>query len=370
VVVDVGVQGGTHPRWELLGDHLIIHGFDAISEVVDELKGRNAGQSNRHFYNIAIGDSDEERSFYFNAADPSSSSMHKRELDRITLELDQQIRVVTSRRLDSLLAASVIPKCDFLKVDVEGFEKEVFVGANEFLAAGVLGVETETNFGISPTYPKTHFVTLMELLLAHRLLIFDIAFNRAPRESFLRTLRSNGLELQTLENGRSVEVGKPATVNVLFFRDLIDELDRSQNYTKAYAPARTDQIIKSIIICELYGLNDIALDTTERFADQLGARLDVECAMRLLADDQCSESAAMHRGIQGIQVLIDQSERENEVFRRRIYELQSAVDLLVGDAAVIHRVNLEQQIRQMEQSTSWRITAPLRALKRIIGGQQ
>jgi hypothetical protein len=210
----------------------------------------------------------------------------------------------------------------------------------------------------------------MELLLAHRLLIFDIAFNRAPRESFLRTLRSNGLELQTLENGRSVEVGKPATVNVLFFRDLIDELDRSQNYTKAYAPARTDQIIKSIIICELYGLNDIALDTTERFADQLGARLDVECAMRLLADDQCSESAAMHRGIQGIQVLIDQSERENEVFRRRIYELQSAVDLLVGDAAVIHRVNLEQQIRQMEQSTSWRITAPLRALKRIIGGQQ
>ena len=35
VVVDVGVQGGENPRWHFLGDHLVFHGFDAISEVID-----------------------------------------------------------------------------------------------------------------------------------------------------------------------------------------------------------------------------------------------------------------------------------------------------------------------------------------------
>ena len=38
VVIDVGVQGGENPRWRFLGDHLIVHGFDAIKEAVDDLK--------------------------------------------------------------------------------------------------------------------------------------------------------------------------------------------------------------------------------------------------------------------------------------------------------------------------------------------
>ena len=47
VVLDVGVQGGENPRWHLLGDHLIVHGFDAIQEVVEELREINAGNLRR-----------------------------------------------------------------------------------------------------------------------------------------------------------------------------------------------------------------------------------------------------------------------------------------------------------------------------------
>jgi len=61
-------------------------------------------------------------------------------------------RAVPVRRLDSLLATGMIPKCDFLKVDVEGFEKPVFDGRRKLLEGGVLGVETETNFGVSSLY--------------------------------------------------------------------------------------------------------------------------------------------------------------------------------------------------------------------------
>jgi hypothetical protein len=107
----------------------------------------------------------------------------------------------------------------------------------------------------------------------------------------------------------------------LFCRDLIDEVNHQVNYVTACPPTTIDQIIKVMIICELHSLNDIALDT----ADRLGARLDVDRAIWLLADPDL---------------------RPNE-YRRQTRALIGAY----------------------EQSTSWHITAPLRWLKSmLIGG--
>jgi hypothetical protein len=74
---------------------------------------------------------------------------------------------------------------------------------------------------------------------------------------------------------------------VLFARDPIDERDRPENYTTAPEPLGTDRLIKLLIIMELYGLNDIALDTAERFSDLLDSRMDIEKALDLLADPFC-----------------------------------------------------------------------------------
>ena len=48
VLADVGVQHGEHPRWHQLGDYLVVHGFDAIAEAVDELTQRNAPVASIH----------------------------------------------------------------------------------------------------------------------------------------------------------------------------------------------------------------------------------------------------------------------------------------------------------------------------------
>src|SRR5215469_3753145 len=320
VLIDVGVQGGENIRWRPLGDHLVVHGFDPIEEVVQTLNEENRGCSNRHYYCMALGDADGARAFYFNSVNPTASSMYRQGTGRFEMETAEQVRMVPMRRLDSLLADGVIPEADFIKIDVEGFEKDVLLGARGLLRTGVLGLQTETNFAVSPSYPKGHFGTMAELALENHLMVFDIAFNRIPRASYQRALIRKGLQpISELD-----ALGRPATVDVLFSRDLIDEVDHPGNYPSPCRSFSVSQLIKSMIIFELHALNDVALDTAERFAERLGAHLDIDWAVRLLADPVC---------------LTDE-----------------------------YRKQMRAQIRAFELSTSWRITAPLRWAKTLVFG--
>src|SRR6476469_9963395 len=183
VLIDVGVQGGEHIRWRPLDDCLIVHGFDPIEELVQKLAEANKGRSNRHYHCMALGNADGEQKFYFNPANPTASSMFKQGTSRFGGQTTEQHRMVLVRRLGSLLAEGVIPIADHIKIDVEGFEKDVLLGAHELLAAGVLGLQIETNFKVSPSYPKSHFGTLAEIALENHLMVFDLVFDRIPRAS-------------------------------------------------------------------------------------------------------------------------------------------------------------------------------------------
>jgi FkbM family methyltransferase len=138
VFIDVGVQGGIHPRWLHLGPSLRVYGFDPLEETIGPLTRLNL--PNHTYQAIALGDADGERDFFVPGILPASSFFPRAaEQDQVRMAIDAsnwqgiQTRRVPMRKLDTLLAEGAIPPADFIKIDCEGFEPAVLKGAGNFL---------------------------------------------------------------------------------------------------------------------------------------------------------------------------------------------------------------------------------------------
>src|SRR5262249_48311246 len=236
-----------------------------------------------------------------------------------------ETRRVPVRSLDSLLTAGEIPAPDFLKVDVEGSEKDVFHGAARCLSERLLGIETETNFNASPDYPNTHIGLVQDCIVPHGFQMFDLKFHRAPRVSFEDAQKAHGLRRLAYH-----QTSRPSTFNVLFCRDLAAETEGLQFPVAPRSPRNADEIIKAIVILELYRLTDVAFDTAKRLAGEVGSRLDVDKACGLLLESG--------------------------------RPVASAADSF--EEALASEADLRRKIYEMRNSPSWRLTAPLRWLKR------
>jgi FkbM family methyltransferase len=132
VFIDVGVQGGIHPRWLHLGPSLRVYGFDPLEETIGPLTRLNL--PNHTYQAIALGDADGERDFFvpgesfprlhFFRARPSRIRCAWRSTLRSNWQ-GIQTRRMPMRKLDTLLAEGAIPPADFIKIDCEGFEPAV-----------------------------------------------------------------------------------------------------------------------------------------------------------------------------------------------------------------------------------------------------
>jgi FkbM family methyltransferase len=288
VIVDVGVQGGEHPRWKNLGDFAHVYGFDPIDEVIADLNASQAGRANRSYRCLAIGNEDGKRAFHVSADTYGSSFFsggppETGEHNGILLGS----REVEIRRLDSLFAAGELPPADYIKIDCEGFDPEVLRGARSYLAkSNVLCVTVETNFGVSPFYRRTPFADINDVLVAHRLLVFDLNFIRAARPSYTAARAAHPWRAaDAMYDSPDLDVGQPATFDFVFCRDFVQEHTSPQVYMPAenavIAPT-VDKLIKSMINFELHGLMDCAVDIAEHFRPVLAQRLDVDRAIKHL----------------------------------------------------------------------------------------
>jgi len=280
VVVDVGVQGGENPRWELLGDHARVYGFDALEEAIEPLARQRL--PGRRYFSMALGSADGEGTIFVNPGNLTASSLY--DPGPSASRVPRRVRI---RSLDSLRAQGEIEQPDFMKIDVEGFEKHVIAGATTLLSGGLLALECESSFHFSPEYPQPHVCTLHALMQPYGMLIDDLNFNRVPREAFQRALVAKGLS--RVEDQASV--GPVSTLNVLFRRDFVCERDFPHHYPAPLAAPTAEQIVKAMIVAELHGLNDLAVELADEFREKLSPRLDADEAIALLADPYCRGDA-------------------------------------------------------------------------------
>jgi FkbM family methyltransferase len=280
-LVDIGVQGGIHPRWEALGDKLRVYGFDALEEAIRPLAAQ--ARPGRRYFAQALGEEDGERTLHVQSVSQSSSLYPQAGQSRYAVDpgVENTLarRTVPINRLDTLVAEGVVPLPDFIKIDCEGAEPEILRGARATLAqGGVLGVEIETNFNLSPTMPHGHFWACHSALLPAGLLLFNLAHDRTPLRAF--TERARRLRRPA---ARFASISRPSTFNLLLCRDFVVERNSPESFPAAprIAPS-ADQLIKTAIIFDLYGMLDAAFDLLAAFPENLGDRLPIERAASLL----------------------------------------------------------------------------------------
>jgi FkbM family methyltransferase len=344
VVIDVGVQGGPHPRWNHLKEKVRIYGFDAIAEVVEGLNARR--QPNEIYHATALGDEEGTREFYVREDNTFGSSFYE-----ISGQSLPSARRVATTRLDTLFAKGTIPPADHIKVDCDGHDPEVIRGARRYLAqSNVLCVSIETAFSVSPEYPKSHFVAISDILTDHRLLVFDLNLMRTPRPGYVAAKAHYPWRApDPMNDVPALDVGAPGTIDVLFCRDYVAEQVTPSHFVKvpgSVTEPTTDKIIKSMINFELHGLMDCAVELAEHFGSLLSDRLDVDTAVAKLmyrppSARNTTDVIECLRMIAELRTLKFQREAVAEANRVRAAER----------AAAVGRISeLQSQLERFEQS--------------------
>ncbi len=139
-VIDVGANVGDFAKIvrEVLPSAKI-YSFEPLPDCFEKMKNALPGDKNFFPVNLAAGSKEDTLKFYRSFHSPSSSFLEMEDLHKEAFPQSQQgqsaepidVKVST---LDSIFADKNPERNIFLKIDVQGFEKEVMAGAPEILS--------------------------------------------------------------------------------------------------------------------------------------------------------------------------------------------------------------------------------------------
>ena len=145
VLFDVGAHDGTGVlRWDNFFHPREIHAFEPDPDVFIKL-GERKHETKAKFYASNTGVGSKEEVKVFSSLNQSGSSsflplnINSPYKAGIGLELAQE-REVKIDTLDSYTKRNGIVSVDFLKIDVQGFEKEVLKGAEYLISTGAIKI--------------------------------------------------------------------------------------------------------------------------------------------------------------------------------------------------------------------------------------
>lgn len=150
--IDIGCSEGIVLKEILrLAPKGIHFAFEPLPDMYQKLIKSFGNLTNIHLYDFALSDSIGARSFQDVITNPGYSGFHQRKYDR-PYEQIQEIEVMTNR-LDNLIPKNI--PIQFIKVDVEGAELEVFRGGIETIKRNRPTIVFEHGLGAADYYGTT-----------------------------------------------------------------------------------------------------------------------------------------------------------------------------------------------------------------------
>ena len=263
-LVDVGASGGIHTRWSAFGTRLTAVGFDPlVSEVsrLNELETRpkvryeaaHVGSLNYdELSRLRSGTTRSPAASISRSYRSSAVAAHRllsqdyvRDVFNAGSPVEYSSRWIT---LDTYLSSVLPVSPDFLKIDTDGNDYAVLLGAAKTIQDGLLGISVECQFH-GAVHPFANSFSNIDRYLRERgFSIFDLTLYRYSRSALPAPFLTR-VPAQTL--GGQLNWGK-----ALYFRDLAEP-----SYERMFGIAPTrERLLKLCCLFALYELDDCAAE--------------------------------------------------------------------------------------------------------------
>lgn len=376
IIADVGARDGYNVEWAPLGAGMKVFCFEPDTAECARLNAK--AEANVRYIPSAIGRKPgrqmlyEANLSYSTGLYPSRMDFFDRLLnaDNARVVGQQEIEVDT---LDNVMATESLFMLNFLKLDAEGAELDILLGASRILHdPRLFGILTEIRFHpeINASPP---FWQVDQFLQAQGFRLFDISSNPQSR----RAMPYPGTMDFFLPDGQRFYAytvhGQVMDGDALYFRDLL----LPQNRALAESLSGKD-LLKLAALYEIYHHNDAAAELIQAFRGKIGEIVDCDALLDHLTPDFFGAKLSYPAYLEtyfhpetrfavppaapvpaSLSVVPSEPSPAEDI---------SAATSFVAAQAATEIASLQRELGQMRASTSWRLTRPLRALRRLLRG--
>ena len=286
-LVDIGASGGIEPHWNTFIPYLRAVGFDPLVAEVERLKGLSSSPMIQ--YEAAfVGCKNYEEKLLDQQLNSIVSRPMKRSSSLRAMNFCNYnyIRSVYNQgedikytdnfvELDNFFNEEEKDQINFLKIDTDGSDYQVLLGAETILRRGnLLGLSVEVTF-----HGKDNLFSKIDLLLReYGFSLFDLDVYRYSRGDLPKPFVYS-IPAQTIE-------GQVIWGEAVYFRDYGDK-----NYEEKWSLQTTKtNILKLACLYEIFGLEDCSAELLIKYRDEFKETIDIKQALnRLVPQPQGQE---------------------------------------------------------------------------------
>jgi FkbM family methyltransferase len=264
-LLDVGCSGGIESRWRAFRDRLRAIGFDPLVAEIDRLNAANTHPGIRYEAAFVVCPDYDGLFPPEIRNDPIAAQSNQpfprvsaaAVMRRMTTSYIQEVfnagapivRTDRTVSLDDYVPPDDHARVDFIKIDTDGHDIEVLLGAKAILSAGgVIGLSVEMQFHGSTHEAANTFSNIDRLLRKNGFTLFDLVTHRYSRAE-LPAPFSIDLPAQTTS-------GQVLWGEAIYFRDL-----GARNYERMWPYEITqERVMKLACLFDLFELPDCAAE--------------------------------------------------------------------------------------------------------------